>query len=214
MTTTPTRTVIRVADRHDIPALTATLVEAFVDTPDAVWLIPDPGERRRVYQRLCPAILTHAMTSGTVYTSGDHAGAAVWLPHTAAGNPDPHHTALIDRIAGQHAPRFARLAAVLHHHTPHRPHTYLAYLGVAPDRQRHGLGTALLTHRHATCDTAGTPVHLVATTTDARRLYQQHGYYDTTPTPVHLPDGGPPLWPMWRQPHTRSRGTAPGRGRP
>lgn len=205
MTTTPTTTVVRVADRHDIPALTATLVEAFVGTPDAVWLIPDPGERRRIYQQLCPAILTHAMTSGTVYTSGDHAGAAVWLPHTTAHTPDPHHTALVTRAAGPHAGRFTRLAALLHDHAPRRPHTYLAYLGVAPTRQRRGVGTALLAHRHAICDTAGTPVHLVATTTDARRLYQRHGYYDTTPAPVHLPDGGPPLWPMWRQPRPAGR---------
>ncbi|MFV2008563.1 MULTISPECIES: GNAT family N-acetyltransferase [unclassified Micromonospora] len=95
-----------------------------------------------------------------------------------------------------------------------RPHTYLAYLGVAPDRQRHGMGTALLTHRHTTCDTAGTGIHLVATSHGARRLYQRHGYYDTTPTPIHLPDGGPPLWPMWRQPRTpHAAAGGPGRER-
>ncbi|ROO60406.1 acetyltransferase (GNAT) family protein [Micromonospora sp. Llam0] len=202
--TTASTTLIRVADRNDINPLTPVLVDAFVDTPDASWLIPDPDERRRIYQQLCPAILTHGITAGTVYTSDDHAGAALWLPHTVAHSPDPHHAATVDRVTGPHAPRFARLAALLHNHTPPRPHTYLAYLGVAPDRQRHGTGTALLTHRHATCDTAGTPVHLIATTPDARRLYQRLGYYDTTPTPVHLPDGGPPLWPMWRQPHTHT----------
>lgn len=200
MTTTPTTTVIRVADRHDIPPLVPALADAFATTPDAAWLIPDPDERRHIYQQLCPAILTHAITSGTVYTTGDHTGAALWLPHTTAHDLNPHHAALIDRITGPHARRFARLTALLHHHAPRRPHTYLAYLAVAPHRQRHGIGTALLTHRHTTCDTAGTGIHLVATSHDARRLYQQHGYYDTTPTPIHLPDGGPPLWPMWRQP--------------
>ncbi|ROO52689.1 acetyltransferase (GNAT) family protein [Micromonospora sp. Llam0] len=199
--TTASTTLIRVADRHDIAPLAAALVDAFVDTPDAVWLIPDPAERRQVYQQLCPAILTQAIVAGTVYTTDDHAGAALWLPHTIAHAPDPHHAATVDRATGPHAPRFARLAALLHHDAPRRPHTYLAYLGVAPTRQRQGVGTALLAHRHATCDTAGTPVHLVATTADARRLYQRLGYHDTTPAPLHLPDGGPPLWPMWRQPH-------------
>ncbi|MDG4763879.1 GNAT family N-acetyltransferase [Solwaraspora sp. WMMD406] len=204
MTTTPT-TAIRVADRHDIPTLAAMLVDAFLGTPDAAWLIPDPDERRHIYQRLCPAILTHAIVAGTVHTTDDHTGAAIWLPHTLAHTPDPHHSAWFARAAGPHTPRFARLAALLRRHAPHRPHTYLAYLGVTPDRQHRGVGTALLTHRHATCDTAGTPVHLVATSDAARRLYQRLGYHDTTPTPPRLPDDGPPVWPMWRQPRTHGR---------
>ncbi|MFY1632336.1 GNAT family N-acetyltransferase [Solwaraspora sp. WMMB335] len=202
-----TRTIhVRRATPDDIPALTPTLVAAFLHAPDAQWLIPDLNERRRVYQQLCPAFLTHVMTTGAVHTTTEHTGAALWLPHTTTHTADPRHTARIERITDRHSDRFATLAELLQAHAPRRPHLYLAHLGVTPARQRHGIGTALLTYRHATCDTAGTPIHLVATSRAARDFYQRLGYHPTTTTTLYLPDGGPPIWPMWRQPRTSPQG--------
>lgn len=38
-------------------------------------------------------------------------------------------------------------------------------------------------------------------------LYLRHGYQLRPSAPFHLPDGGPPLWPMWREPQLgRGRG--------
>jgi hypothetical protein len=47
-------------------------------------------------------------------------------------------------------------------------------------------------------DQQQTMSYLVATTRDGRRLYERHGYQDFGE--VCLPDGGPPMWPMWREP--------------
>ncbi|MFV2125148.1 GNAT family N-acetyltransferase [Micromonospora sp. LOL_013] len=195
---------IRRAGVDDIPRLARMLVDAFVDTPDARWLIRDRARRRDVYQRLCPGLLAQAMTAGIVYTTVDLAAAALWLPYPVAHTTTDRQTARLRRLTGRHADRFLQLAALLHTHAPRQPHTYLAYLGVAPHRQRNGIGGALLRQRHRICDTAGIASYLVATSPAARDLYLRHGYRPTTRHPLALPDNGPPLWPMWRQPHPTS----------
>jgi hypothetical protein len=68
----------------------------------------------------------------------------------------------------------------------------------APAR-RQGTGTALLRacHHHLDYD-LGAAAYLEASSLRARRLYLRHGYTGHGP-PIHLP-GGPPMWPMWREP--------------
>ncbi|MFY1633130.1 GNAT family N-acetyltransferase [Solwaraspora sp. WMMB335] len=195
---------IRRAGVDDVPRLARVLVDAFVDTPDARWLIRDRARRRDVYQRLSPGLLAQAMTAGTVHTTVDLAGAALWLPYPVAHSTTDRQAARLRRLTGRHADRFLQLAGLLHTHAPRQPHTYLAYLAVAPHRQRVGIGSALLHHRLRVCDIARLPSYLVATSPAARDLYLRHGYRPTTRHPLALPDSGPPLWPMWRQPQPLS----------
>jgi predicted N-acetyltransferase YhbS len=80
------------------------------------------------------------------------------------------------------------------------PHHYLAFLGVAPELQGHGIGSGLLNHHHARLDAQGLPAYLEASTERSRDLYLRHGYTLTGDAPLVLPDNGPPIWPMWREP--------------
>jgi GNAT superfamily N-acetyltransferase len=70
--------------------------------------------------------------------------------------------------------------------------------GVTPERQGTGLGSALLDHYHRELDATGQPAYLEATNPRNRDLYPRHGY--TTSGPFELPEGGPPMWGMWRDP--------------
>ena len=47
-------------------------------------------------------------------------------------------------------------------------------------------------------DAAGQPAYLEATTDANKRLYLRHGFVELDPLP--LPDNGPVLYPMWRDP--------------
>ena len=81
---------------------------------------------------------------------------------------------------------------------PHEPHHYLGILGVSPELQGRGIGSALMQPVLERCDRDGMPAYLEATTPRNRALYERHGF--RVVLQVRWPDGGPPLWPMWRDP--------------
>jgi GNAT superfamily N-acetyltransferase len=74
---------------------------------------------------------------------------------------------------------------------------YLQFMGVAPAWQGQGLGSALMAPVLARCDREGVRAYLDATSERNKRLYERHGFEAEEP---FAPPGGPPLWPMWRQP--------------
>ena len=53
-------------------------------------------------------------------------------------------------------------------------------------------------------DAASRAAFLEASSPRARDLYLAHGYVPMADAPYDLPDGGPPMWPMWRQPGARA----------
>ncbi|MEV0397024.1 GNAT family N-acetyltransferase [Polymorphospora rubra] len=199
MQQTPTAVTVRTATAADVGPLAVTLVDAFLDGPDGVWLIADPVERRAVYERFCAGLIDEVLRHGAVLTTDDHSAVALWQSYVS-GPPDlTGYDQLVTAACGPYADRFRQLDAVFADHHPATPHHYLAYLGVAPGRQRSGLGGALLAWRNTLLDRAGVAAYLVATSPGARDLYLRHGYRPHAAA-FHLPDGGPPMWPMWRAP--------------
>ncbi|HEY5985539.1 MAG TPA: GNAT family N-acetyltransferase [Streptosporangiaceae bacterium] len=91
-------------------------------------------------------------------------------------------------------------AALDHHHPAGTPHHHLALMAVSPGHQGQGTGSALLRAHHAILDHLNIPAYLEASAPRNRALYQRHGYALRPGAPFRLPDGGPPMWPMWRAP--------------
>ena len=50
------------------------------------------------------------------------------------------------------------------------------------------------------------PAYLEAAEPRSRELYLRHGYADRADGPFRFPDGGPPMWPMWREPQPPAAG--------
>jgi GNAT superfamily N-acetyltransferase len=201
VTAAPPDAGIRPATPTDAAQLIATLADAFLDTPDARWLISDRDTRRSIYPRLCEVLAGYTLGRGHIDITGDGSGVAVWQPVTGRPTPDPaDYHRLIAEACGPHVARFQTLHTTLAAHHPQQPHHHLAYLGVASTRQRQGIGSALLAHHHAELDAAGLPAYLVAVSPGSRDLFHRHGYHPHGAGPIHLPDNSPPLWPMWRDP--------------
>jgi len=196
---------IRLADPTDASAI-ATLIAAAFDPLDvAHWLIAGDTERADLFPGHFRIYVDHALSHGLIHTTTDRQAAAVWLPSDAP--PPADYDARLAATVGPHLDRFRALDAAFDAHHPHARHHHLALLAVHPDAQGRGLGGALLDHHHRRLDTEQTPAYLEASTAGSRRLYLRHGYHDQPDAPFHLPDGGPPMWPMWRPP-------ANGAGRP
>jgi GNAT superfamily N-acetyltransferase len=111
-------------------------------------------------------------------------------------------------VTGPHLARFeAPDEQFARHHPAGVPHEHLAILAVRPDRQHRGIGTALMSARHAVLDHDGTPAYLEASDSARRGIYCTRGYTDHGEA-IHLPHG-PRMDPMCRQP---GRGGQGGRG--
>jgi GNAT superfamily N-acetyltransferase len=196
---TPPRPAVERADRTDVDLLSHLIADAFLDLAPSRWLIGDPVVRRQVFPGYFRLYVEQAVADGVVYTTADRAAVALWHP---AGAPEPeNYDERLAAVTGSALPRFQVFDAVLdRHHPADSGHEHLAILAVRPERQGRGTGTALLLARHTVLDRAGTPAYLEASSPRVRGLYQRHGYIPLPGAPFRLPDGGPPMWPMWREP--------------
>jgi GNAT superfamily N-acetyltransferase len=191
------------ADARDVEVLAQVIADAFFDLAVSSWLVPDPGTRRAIFPAYFRLHVEQALSDGLVLTTPDRDAAALWIPVRANGPgapPDGYHERLAT-LTGAHLARFQALDDGFdRHHPVDVAHAHLAILAVRPDRQRHGIGTALLRVRHAILDREGIPAYLEASDPAKRDIYLEHGYVLRPDAPISLPDGGPKLFPMWREP--------------
>lgn len=81
---------------------------------------------------------------------------------------------------------------------PREPHYYMFILGVKPEHQGRGTGTALMRPvRPPDLRSRGGPAYLEASAPRNRYLYARNGFEVVGET--GLPGGGPPVWRMWRE---------------
>ena len=92
---------------------------------------------------------------------------------------------------------------------PKAPHWYLFAIGVDPDHQGRGVGSALLDAVLSRCDELGEPAYLEASTEANARLYARYGF--TFVESVDVEPGGPTARLMWREPVGPRRATDAGR---
>ena len=178
------------------------LARAFFDDPVATFLFPDARRRPALLDRFFELQLTqNYLRRGVVSTTLDGDGAALWMP---PGAPKPTlrerllHSAFALRLGER---RFAahRLTALLETRHPREPHWYLGALGVDPDRQGCGIGTALLEAALARCDERGEGAYLEASRPESARLYERVGFScRELLVPAAVGVDGPELYLMYR----------------
>jgi len=199
------------ADQSDADQLSHVIADAFFDLAPSLWLIADPAVRREIFPGYFRIYVEHALTAGIVHTTPGRTAAALWLPADAP--PPADYEARLTAATAPWTSRFTAFDEALdRHHPAGTPHRHLAILAVRPDRQGRGTGTALLRAGHAALDADAIPAYLEASSSRSRDLYLAHGYTLRPGAPYHLPDGGPPMWPMWRPPRPGARRGGSGRG--
>jgi GNAT superfamily N-acetyltransferase len=199
------------AEQADATVLSQVIADAFLDLPPSWWLIEDQATRRRVFPYYFRIFVDAALADGIVHTTPDRTAVAIWHP---AGAPVPppadaasatdeldDYLARLTAVTDPWTDRFLAFDRAIESRHPDEPaHHHLAFLAVRPDRQGLGFGTALLLAHHQFLDgPARLPAYLEASELRSRQLYLRHGYVDLGP-PNHLPDVGPPMYPMWRDP--------------
>jgi GNAT superfamily N-acetyltransferase len=188
------------AEEADVERLSEIIAESFAPLAPSLWLIPDPQVRRELFPGYFRIYVEDAMANGTVYTTEDRTGVALWITRTEAEAPhdgDAQYDARLAAATGAWIDRFRTFDAILDkNHPSGTRHDHLAILGVDPRFQHQGVGTGLLEAHHAVLDRDGVAGYLEAGDAGTRTLYLKHGYADLG-EPIRLPDDTP-MYPMWR----------------
>lgn len=193
---------VRRATAADRAELARHLAAAFADDPVFKFLFPPAMSRREA--RLQGMFRLEAARSekrgGTWVAEG--AGASVWFPPgqwRSTTWEDLRDAPRWIRLLGRQSGLAQKVRSYMEaHHRLLPDHWYLLYIGIEPDRQGQGLGGALLRPVLEECDRTGTPAYLEASCERNRSLYERHGFVEREALP--LPEGGPTIFPMWREP--------------
>lgn len=197
---------VRTATPEDITICANVLAEAFQDDPLMSYIWPDAQRRRRALSTYFDAsIRHHHIHGGGVQVVTDDGGAIVgvanWDPPGHWKQP-LHRTIRASptllRALRERIPTALRLRGELEAHHPTHPQWYLANIGTAQHIRGTGFGARLLNARLRACDELRLPAYLVCTRHENIAYYEGFGFGVTGE--FNLPDGGPPMWSMWRDP--------------
>jgi predicted N-acetyltransferase YhbS len=193
---------VRRATVADLDAVVATLVDSHLDYVWEVWAIRDPNRRAKLTELVRHHVELIALPYREVWMSDDGAGVAIWR----SDRTEPVDAAASSRLAevgrSVFGPRLALIEEVdarVLEQRPEAPHRFLGTMGVRPDRQRQGIGTAVLRPVLEELDRSGTPGCLETSAAGNLEFYGRLGFAVIAHLD-DLPAGAPETWVLWRQP--------------
>ncbi len=179
----------------DQPRVIATLVSAFIADPVERWLYPEPSAYLTHFPAFLAAFGGAAFESQTVWSLGEFAAVAMWLPPDADTDGEAIVAVLSESVSrDKHADTFAVVEQMDAAH-PKDPHWYLPWLGVDCSRQGAGLGAHLLRQCLARIDANHSPAFLETPNPRTVPFYERHGFRVTS---VSQAGACPPVTSMLR----------------
>jgi GNAT superfamily N-acetyltransferase len=203
---------VRPARREDFGPLAEVLARAFYDDPVTAWFYPDAARRLRHGRRFFAIRLRQLAGHGLIFTDDEHSGAALWAPpgHWREDFRQSLRMLPMLPVLLPHIVRSTHAVREIERRHPAAPHYYLSVVGIDPDKQGGGIGSALLQPMLHRCDETGAAAYLESSKESNLPFYTRHGF--AVKECIELPEGGPPLWLMWREPdHRRRAGHRAGR---
>jgi ribosomal protein S18 acetylase RimI-like enzyme len=191
-----------------------TLERAFSTDPMFTWVFPDPATRPAALQRFMRLPLEYGLRYGRVTTSHDAKAACVWIP------PGPGIT--IPRMirSGMLGVAFRtgfgpfgkfmianETMDKIHKTRVAEPHWYLMVVGVDPERQSQGVGSAIVREGLGFADRDSTPCYLETSEPRNLAFYERLGFIVLEE--ATLGRGGPQAWAMRRERQRTSSGNTP-----
>ncbi|AWK72065.1 GNAT family N-acetyltransferase [Rhodococcus oxybenzonivorans] len=198
---------VRAVTRKDISESARVLADAFFDDPVMEWMWPDPARRRRGLPLLFAADMKYHHLAGgraelAVDADGVVRGAAMWDPPGRWKQSTWSSVLSLPRLVQAFGGRLGVGAAVsgtIDSAHPAEPrHWYLATIGTSGAGRGGGYGKALMQSRLDRCDAEGLPSYLESSKQGNIPYYERFGFEVTRE--IRIPDGGPAVWAMWREP--------------
>jgi GNAT superfamily N-acetyltransferase len=191
---------IRLMTLADVEPVSAALSRAFYDDP---LQIPDDSTRLALLEAIFVALSRHlSVPAGMTWTDATCSAAAFWVPP----GPLPTLTAaakfalddLDRRLSPAVVERLKISDRVLRAARPPGEYFYLQGVGTEPARQGQGFACRVLAPVLERCDRERKAAYLESTKEQNVTFYEHRGFRVTGI--IEVPDGGPCLWSMWRDP--------------
>jgi GNAT superfamily N-acetyltransferase len=191
--------------RNDVRDAARVLAKAFYDDPVTSWMLPDDKTRLTALTRAFGPLARHHFLpragSEVGVRDGTVGAATLWDP------PGQRKPGLVEQLITTptmlwafrtRVPASVRVMELMEKHHPEEPHWYLMLIGSDPAVRGTGFGHALMRSRLDRCDAEGSPAYLENSNPKNESYYLRFGF--EIMGEIKLPDGGPPMWPMWRTP--------------
>lgn len=192
---------VRTATLSDVAPVSAMLARAFEDDPVTCHLLPGRKSRLAYARRFFAWQMQRLLSQEQVHVVDDCSGAALWaLPNRWRESPMQAlglSWRILPAVALHLRDVLPAVAAVERVH-PKGAHLYLSILGTEPSAQGQGVGTAAIARGLQLADDEGLPAYLESSKERNIDFYARFGF--KVIDELRLPRGGPPLWPMWREP--------------
>jgi GNAT superfamily N-acetyltransferase len=195
----------RPARKADIRELSRTLARAFYDDPVMIWLLADEKARTaQLYRLFATMTRHHHLARGGVEVACGGPGiaaAALWDPPNQWQEMRRGQLAMTPtfvRVFGLRSMQGRAVQELMKRAHPEEPHWYLGVIGSDPSVRGKGFGQVLMASRLDRVDAEHAPAYLESTKHENIAYYQRFGF--EVAGEIVLPDGGPTMWPMWRQP--------------
>lgn len=193
---------VRKATTADIELLATTLARAFADDPVMSFLFPERKHLERLRKFFHYELSHNYLRRDETWTTTEGVrGAAIWAPPNRWQQSRADVLRMVPALTttlGRNTLRALKALNTIEAAHPPGEHYYLAVLGTDPAAQGKGVGAACLAPVLARCDNEGIGAYLESSKERNVPFYNRHGFEVTRE--LKLPDGGPPLWLMWREP--------------
>jgi GNAT superfamily N-acetyltransferase len=154
----------------------STLVLAFAADPHLRWVYPEAEQYLTHFPDVLQTFAGAAFAGDTVWKTGDMASVALWLPPGVKPDGD----ATIAKFQASTAPAklddLMAIFAQMDQAHPTTPHWYLAWIGVDPAHQGHGMGYDLMNRCLQIVDGDHLPAYLDTPNPGTIPFYERHGF--------------------------------------
>ena len=192
----------RVAVPEDTNKIARTLAEAFFLDPVWGWAFNDPTHRKAQHEAWFRLLIRSAVPFQWVWTTPHYEAVSVWVPPGCPELSEADEARLGPLLEESLGARAELVLEVFDRFEAARPrtqdHYYLSLLGTHTEHRGSGIGMSLLADNLAQLDAVRMPAYLESTNPDNLRRYESVGF--EVCGAFDLPDGGPTVTTMWREP--------------
>jgi ribosomal protein S18 acetylase RimI-like enzyme len=170
------------------------LGRAFVVEPAVLWSYGAHGDLAARFGRLFEIWEESFVESGMLWEAGDALGAAGLIPPDGLDGLDGLDDALVrivNEVAGD-AEKCQTFWTWMESMKPQEPMWHIEHVGVDPDHQGGGIGSALVKLGLARAEEDGIPAYLEAGNPRNVPLYERLGF--EVIAEANAPEGGPHIW--------------------